>query len=168
MASSDVEVLQYSLWETLCLICKLQTHGCFWQRMCKEFFIEYLGHNVDARVKVAECFCEVHHADGDRDDGASWIVSLDRQKVSNYFHNGVTPVVTSSSISGQWLPECPVSPVCVCTHRSRFFTWWSLGVVKLLHILLEVYLLIETRQRSSAWARLVENTNRTKSVFVLL
>jgi len=40
-------------------------------------------------------------------------------------------------------------------------------VVKLLHILLEVYLLIETRQRSSAWALLVENTNRTKSVIVL-
>ena len=56
---------------------------------------------------------------------------------------------------------------CVCARRSRFFTWWSLGVVKLLHILLEVYLLIETRQRSSAWAVLVENTNRTKSVFVL-
>ena len=32
-------------------------------------------------------------------------------------------------------------------HISRFFTWRSLGVVKLLHILLEVYLLIETRQR---------------------
>jgi len=31
-----------------------------------------------------------------------------------------------------------------------------------------VYLLIETRQRSSAWALLVENNNRTKSVFVLL
>ena len=57
---------------------------------------------------------------------------------------------------------------CVCARRSRFFTWWSLGVVKLLHIVLEVYLLIETRQRSSAWALLVENTNRTKSVFVLL
>ena len=57
---------------------------------------------------------------------------------------------------------------CVCAHISRFFTWWSLGVVKVLHILLEVYLLIETRQRSSAWALLVENTNRTKSVFVLL
>jgi len=42
-----------------------------------------------------------------------------------------------------------------------------MGVVKLLHILLEVYLLIETRQRSSAWALLVENTNRSKSVFVL-
>ena len=69
--------------------------------MCKEFFIEYPEHNVDAGAKVAECFWEVHHADGDRDDGASWIASLDRQKVSNYFHNGVTPVVTSSSISGQ-------------------------------------------------------------------
>ena len=30
----------------------------------------------------------------------------------------------------------------VCARRSRFFTWWSLGVVKVLHILLEVYLLI--------------------------
>ena len=59
------------------------------------------GHNVDGGAKVAECFLEVHHADGDRDDGASWVVSLDWQKVSNYFHNGVTPVVTSSSISGQ-------------------------------------------------------------------
>jgi len=48
-----------------------------------------------------------------------------------------------------------------------FFTWWSLGVVKLFHVLLEVYLFIEIRQRSSAWALLVENTNRTKSVFVL-
>jgi len=56
---------------------------------------------------------------------------------------------------------------CVCAHRFRSFTCWSLGVVKLLHVLLEVYLLIETRQRSSAWALLVENTNRTKSVFVL-
>ena len=37
-----------------------------------------------------------------------------------------------------------------------------MGVVKLLHVLLEVYLFIETRQRSSAWALLVENTNRTK------
>jgi len=35
------------------------------------------GHNVDAGVKVAECFWEVHHADGDRDDGVSWIASLD-------------------------------------------------------------------------------------------
>jgi len=67
--------------------------------MCKEFSIEYPGHNVDAGAKVAECFWEVHHADGDRDDGASWIVSFDRQKVSNYFYNGVTLVVTSSSIS---------------------------------------------------------------------
>ena len=41
---------------------------------------------------------------------------------------------------------------CVCARRSRFFTWWSLGVVKVLHILLEVYVLIETRQRSNAWA----------------
>jgi len=57
---------------------------------------------------------------------------------------------------------------CVRARRSRFFTWWSLRVVKFLHILLEVYLLIETRQRSSVWALLVENTNRTKSVFVLL
>jgi len=37
--------------------------------MCKEFFIEYPGHNVDAGAKVAECFWEVHHADGNRDDG---------------------------------------------------------------------------------------------------
>jgi len=47
----------------------------------------------------------------------------------------------------------------------------SLGGVwelKLLQVLLEVYLLIKTRQRSSAWALLVENTNRTKNVFVLL
>jgi len=29
-------------------------------------------------------------------------------------------------------------------------------------------LLIETRQRSSAWILLVENTNRTKSIFILL
>ena len=57
---------------------------------------------------------------------------------------------------------------CVCARRSRSFTWWSLGVVKLLHVLLEVYLLIETRQRSSAWALLVENTNRTKIIFILL
>ena len=57
---------------------------------------------------------------------------------------------------------------CVCARRSRFFTWWSLGVVKLLRIMLEVYLLIETWQRSSAWALLVKNTNRTKRVFVLL
>ena len=42
-----------------------------------------------------------------------------------------------------------------------------MGVVKLLHILLEVYLLIEIGQRSSAWALLVENTNRTKSVYLL-
>ena len=56
--------------------------------------IEYPGHNVDTRAKVAECFWEVHHADGDRDDGVSWIASLDRQKVSSNFHNGVTPVVT--------------------------------------------------------------------------
>jgi len=69
--------------------------------MCKEFLIEYPGHNVDAGAKVAECFWEVHHADGDRDDGASWIASFDRQKLSNYFHDGVTPVFTSSSISGQ-------------------------------------------------------------------
>ena len=34
------------------------------------------GHNVDAGAKVVECFWEVHHADGDRDDGASWIASL--------------------------------------------------------------------------------------------
>jgi len=46
--------------------------------MCKEFFIEYPGHNVDAGAKVAECFWEVHHADGDRNDGASWIASLDQ------------------------------------------------------------------------------------------
>jgi len=59
------------------------------------------GHNVDAGAKVAECFWDVHHADGDQDDRASWIASLDWQKVSNYFHNGVTPVVMSSSISGQ-------------------------------------------------------------------
>jgi len=59
------------------------------------------GHNVDTGAKVAECFWEVHHADGDRDDRVSWIVSLDQQKDSNYFHNGVTPVVTSSSISVQ-------------------------------------------------------------------
>ena len=57
------------------------------------------GYNVDAGAKVVECFWEVHHVDGDRDDGMSWIVSLDRQKVSNYFHNGVAPLVTSSSIS---------------------------------------------------------------------
>jgi len=63
--------------------------------MCKEFFIEYPGHNVDAAAKVAECFWEVHHADGERDDWASWIASLDRQKISNYFHNGVTLVVTN-------------------------------------------------------------------------
>jgi len=44
------------------------------------------GHDVDTVAKVAECFWEVHHADGDRDDGASWIVFLDRQKISNYFH----------------------------------------------------------------------------------
>ena len=69
--NSDVEVLQYSL-----------------------------GHNVNAGAKVVECFWEVHHADGDRDDGASWIASLNQQKVSNYFHNGVTLVVTSSSILG--------------------------------------------------------------------
>ena len=69
--------------------------------MRKEFFIEYPEHKVDAGAKVAECFWEVHHADGDRDDEASLIVSLDRQKVSNYFHNGVTPLVTSSSILGQ-------------------------------------------------------------------
>jgi len=42
------------------------------------------------------------------------------------------------------------------------------GVVKLIHVLLEVYLLIETRQRSSAWVLLVENTNRTKRIFILL
>jgi len=59
------------------------------------------GYNVDAGAKVAECFWEVHHADEDRDDGASSIVSLDRQKVRNYFHNRVTPVVMSSSILGQ-------------------------------------------------------------------
>jgi len=69
--------------------------------MCKEFFIEYPEHNVDAGAKVAECFWEVHHADGDQDDEASWIASLDQQKVSNYFHNKVTPEVTSLSISGQ-------------------------------------------------------------------
>jgi len=57
--------------------------------MSKEFFIESPGHNVDAGAKVAECFWEVHHADGDRDDRSSWIASLDRQKVSNYFHNRV-------------------------------------------------------------------------------
>ena len=34
-------------------------------------------------------------------DWRSWIASLDWQKVSNYFHNGVTPIVTFSSISGQ-------------------------------------------------------------------
>jgi len=34
---------------------------------------------------------------------------------------------------------------CVCARRSKPFTWWSLGVVKLLHIILEVYPLIETR-----------------------
>jgi len=67
----------------------------------KNFFIEYPGHNVDAGAKVADCFWEVHHADGNRDDRASWIVSLDRQKVSNCFHNKVTPVVTSLSILGQ-------------------------------------------------------------------
>ena len=39
--------------------------------MCKEFFIEYPGHNVDAGAKIIECFKEVHHADGDWDDGAS-------------------------------------------------------------------------------------------------
>ena len=61
--------------------------------MYKEFFIEYPGHNVDTRAKVAERFWEVHHADGDRDDGASWIASLDRQKVSSNFRNGVTLVV---------------------------------------------------------------------------
>jgi len=44
------------------------------------------GHNVDAGAKVAECFWEIHHDNGDRDEGASWIASLDRQKVSNYFH----------------------------------------------------------------------------------
>ena len=33
-------------------------------------------HNVDVGAKVAECFWEVLHADGDRDDGASWIASL--------------------------------------------------------------------------------------------
>jgi len=59
------------------------------------------GHNVDTGAKVAECIWEVHLADGDQDDRASWIVSLDRQKVTNDFHNGVTPVVTSSSILGQ-------------------------------------------------------------------
>jgi len=69
--------------------------------MCKEFFVEYPRHNVDAGAKVSECLWEVHHADGDRDDGASRIASLDRQKVSNYFLNRVTAVVTSSSISGQ-------------------------------------------------------------------
>jgi len=58
--------------------------------ICKEFFIEYPGHNVDAGAKVAECFWEVHYADGDRDDGASWIASLDRQKVSSNFSDGVT------------------------------------------------------------------------------
>jgi len=35
------------------------------------------GHNVDTGAKVAECFWKVHHADGDRDDRASWIASLD-------------------------------------------------------------------------------------------
>ena len=64
--------------------------------MCKEFFIEYPGHNVDIGAKVVECFWEVHHADGDLDDGASWIASLDWQKVSNYFYNGVTPVCLCS------------------------------------------------------------------------
>ena len=33
-------------------------------------------HSVNAGAKVAECFWEVHHADEDRDDGASWIASL--------------------------------------------------------------------------------------------
>jgi len=78
------------------------THMVVSNKGCvKIFFIEHPGHNVDAGAKVAECFWEVHHADGYQDNGASWIVSLDRQKVSNYFHNRVTPVVTSSSISGQ-------------------------------------------------------------------
>ena len=30
---------------------------------------------------------------------------------------------------------------CVCARSSRFFTWWNLGVVKLLQVLFEVYLL---------------------------
>ena len=48
--------------------------------MCKEFFIAYLGHNIDAGANVAECFWKVHHADGDQDDGADYEGEVVRSK----------------------------------------------------------------------------------------
>ena len=95
--------------------------------MCKEFFIEYPGHNVDAGAKVAECFWEVHHAEGDRDDGASWIASLDFVEdgcsCCCWWWCSLRPQASQGSdcLSVQYLQ-------CVCARRSRFFTWWSRSV----------------------------------------
>ena len=66
-----------------------------------------------------------------------------------------------SSFVQQFEVRCWQYPAqCVCARRSRSFTWWNLGVVKLHQVLLQVYLLIETRQRSSAWVLLVEQNQK--------
>ena len=62
------------------------------------------GHNVDTGAKVAECFWEVHHADGDRDEGRpgsplSSLASVDSNL--NFVEDGCSSCCSWSSLRRQ-------------------------------------------------------------------